>query len=190
MKTVFIIGLRGLFKLRSIPTQSSLSDISKEHGIPLRVFDPAEIEKEKVDIIWVFNLGRILRKPVLQMPSKGCVNLHFGLLPHYRGIMPSFWAHYHGEPFLGITYYKMDEGIDTGPVICQTQIPICSKMNLVDIYQKGFDQAACMIEEVFTCLSGDLLLKQEEAAGPGSYFMMPTWRDIILYKIKFFPYSI
>jgi methionyl-tRNA formyltransferase len=61
---------------------------------------------------------------LLAIPRHGCVNVHPGRLPQYRGPMPTFWALVNGERTCGVTLHKMDAGTDTGPIIDQTIVPI------------------------------------------------------------------
>ncbi len=78
----------------------------------------------KPDLITVTAFGRILHAPILNLPPRGCVNVHGSLLPKYRGAAPVQWAIINGERETGITTMLMDEGMDTGPILLQEQIPI------------------------------------------------------------------
>lgn len=76
------------------------------------------------DLIAVTAFGRILPVPILNLPPKGCVNVHGSLLPKYRGAAPVQWAVINGDTETGITTMLMDEGMDTGPMLLQERIPI------------------------------------------------------------------
>jgi methionyl-tRNA formyltransferase len=76
------------------------------------------------DMIVVAAFGRILPKIILDLPSKGCLNVHGSLLPKYRGAAPIQWAVIQGETETGITIMLMDEGMDTGPILQQEVVPI------------------------------------------------------------------
>src|SRR5438094_4233645 len=76
------------------------------------------------DLIAVTAFGRILPPVVLDLPPKGCVNVHGSLLPKYRGAAPIQWAIINGETETGITTMLMDPGMDTGPVLLQEPVPI------------------------------------------------------------------
>lgn len=100
-------------------------------GIP--VFQPekarhpdavARIAAETPDLIVVVAYGHILPKSVLDIPRLGCINVHASLLPKYRGAAPINWAVVRGETVTGITIMRMDEGMDTGPVLHVREIPI------------------------------------------------------------------
>lgn len=76
------------------------------------------------DFIAVTAFGRILHAPILQLPPRGCVNVHGSLLPKYRGAAPVQWAVINGEKKTGITTMLMDEGMDTGPMLLQEELDI------------------------------------------------------------------
>jgi methionyl-tRNA formyltransferase len=100
-------------------------------GIP--VFQPekarhpdavARIAAEAPDLIFVAAYGHILPKSILDIPRLGCVNVHASLLPKYRGAAPINWAVARGESVTGITIMRMDEGMDTGPMLYVREMPI------------------------------------------------------------------
>lgn len=94
---------------------------------PTKMKDPdflAALAAWKPDLIAVAAFGRILPPAILSLPPKGCVNVHGSLLPKYRGAGPIQWALINGETETGITTMLMDEGMDTGAILLQEQIPI------------------------------------------------------------------
>jgi methionyl-tRNA formyltransferase len=78
----------------------------------------------KADAAVVVAYGRILPPPFLRAPRRGCINVHFSLLPKYRGAAPVNWTIVRGESSTGITTMQMDEGLDTGPILLQQETPI------------------------------------------------------------------
>ena len=92
----------------------------------LVIHQPAKIKNEEAlalftgrefDAAVVVAYGRILPPPFLRAPLLGCINVHFSLLPKYRGAAPVNWAIVRGERETGVTTMLMDEGLDTGPVL-------------------------------------------------------------------------
>ena len=75
-------------------------------------------------IIVVVAYGQILPKSVLNIPKYGAVNVHASLLPKYRGAAPIAWAILKGEEMTGVTTMLLDEGMDTGDILLQTEVPI------------------------------------------------------------------
>jgi methionyl-tRNA formyltransferase len=78
------------------------------------------------EIIVVTAFGQILRPDVLSFPEFGCVNLHASLLPRHRGASPVAASILAGDAETGITFMKMDPGLDTGPILAQSRMPIDS----------------------------------------------------------------
>jgi len=102
----------------------------KEYALSagLEVHQPAKIRTDEAlalfnarefDAAVVVAYGRILPPSFLRAPRRGCVNVHFSLLPKYRGAAPVNWAVVRGERETGVTTMLMDEGLDTGPVLLQ-----------------------------------------------------------------------
>lgn len=76
------------------------------------------------DVIVSVNASQVFKQPLLTLPSYGCINVHGGLLPKYRGRLPSFWALLNGERETGVTVHFMNEELDDGPIILQRRVPI------------------------------------------------------------------
>lgn len=78
-------------------------------------------------VIVVAAYGQILPTAVLELPPHGCLNVHASLLPRWRGAAPIQAAILHGDSEAGVTIMKMDEGIDTGPLLAQSRTAIGSQ---------------------------------------------------------------
>jgi methionyl-tRNA formyltransferase len=84
----------------------------------------ARLAQERPDLLIVVAYGRIFPKGVLDLPPLGAVNIHFSLLPKYRGAAPVQWAIANGETETGVTIMKMSEEMDAGPIYAQARVPI------------------------------------------------------------------
>ena len=125
---------------------------------PLKVRNNEEFIQEikglKPDVICVVAYGKILPKDLLEIPSKGCINVHGSLLPKYRGAAPIQWAVLNGDKVTGITTMYMDEGMDTGDMILKQEVEI------------GKDETTGELWDKLAKIGGELLvetLKQIEA---------------------------
>lgn len=78
------------------------------------------------DLIVVAAYGRILPKSVLDLPARGCINVHGSLLPKYRGAAPVQWAILRGEEVTGVTIMQMNERMDAGDILLQRETAIGS----------------------------------------------------------------
>jgi len=110
---------------------SPIKELALRHGLTLLQPEKAKEEafQEAVrglqpDLFVVVAYGQILPKPVLNIPKYGAVNVHASLLPGYRGAAPIAWAILKGEKVTGVTTMVMDEGMDTGDILLQTEVPI------------------------------------------------------------------
>lgn len=120
---------------------SPVKEKAIELGLP--VFQPRRVrEAEAVevlrqiapDLIVVAAFGQILPKAILDIPPLGCINVHASLLPAYRGAAPIQWVLLNGEQETGITIMKMDEGLDTGPMLLQKKLRIPDTMTGGQLY--------------------------------------------------------
>ena len=112
----------------------NLSEIHKEAlDLGLTVHTPRNFNSEKdqtifrnlnADVAVVVAYGLLLPKPILSSPKLGCVNIHASLLPRWRGAAPIQRAIMEGDDETGICIMKMDEGLDTGPVLSSRKIQI------------------------------------------------------------------
>lgn len=112
------------------PQPPPVKERAAEHGIdvaqPTTAADLADAIEEQgpFDVGVVVAFGRILRAEVLERPRHGMVNVHFSLLPRWRGAAPVVRALMAGDTMIGATIMKLDEGLDTGPIISAQAIDI------------------------------------------------------------------
>lgn len=78
----------------------------------------------RLEAIVVAAFGQILSRELLETPSHGAINLHASLLPEHRGAAPVPWALLRGDSKTGVTTFLMDQGLDTGPILLQRELPI------------------------------------------------------------------
>jgi len=113
------------------------------------------------DVCVVTAYGKILPREVLQIPRHGCVNVHASLLPRFRGAAPIQWAIASGDDQTGVCLMRMDEGLDTGPVIACRQVPI------------GPDDTSETLHERLSQLGGDALREELPRYLAGSLIPVP-----------------
>jgi methionyl-tRNA formyltransferase len=101
-----------------------------------------QLETVRPDAILVVAYGRIIPKWMLDLPRLGCINLHGSLLPKYRGAAPIQWAVANGESTTGVTTMRIDEGLDTGPMLLAEKVRIAPEETAVDLYESLADIGA------------------------------------------------
>ena len=104
-------------------TASPVAVLAREHGLPVlqptTLRDPdvqAELADLGVECAPVVAYGQLVPSAALGIPTHGWVNLHFSLLPAWRGAAPVQHAIWRGDDITGATTFRLDEGMDTGPV--------------------------------------------------------------------------
>jgi methionyl-tRNA formyltransferase len=106
---------------------SPVSRWAIDHEIPLiRPESPEELVGviDNLDCIVTIGFGVLLPEAILKLPRYGFINLHFSLLPAYRGAAPVQRALENGELITGVTVFSLEKGMDTGPVYCSSTISI------------------------------------------------------------------
>lgn len=89
-----------------------------------------------LDVLVVAAYGLILPKPLLDWPRHGCINIHASLLPRWRGAAPIERAVLAGDHETGVTIMRMDEGLDTGPIIARHPVPIAARETAGTLHDK------------------------------------------------------
>ena len=116
---------------RLLPT--AVKAAAEARGLTVMTQDRGAAERRRIteavlaaepDGVVVVAFGHILRDPLLTAPPLGCLNVHFSLLPRWRGVSPVQHAIMHGDQWTGVAVMRMDEGIDTGPVLSVRATPI------------------------------------------------------------------
>lgn len=86
---------------------------------------------------------RIIRPHLFK--TKYLYNIHFSLLPAYKGVYPSVWPILNGEEYAGVTLHKMDQGIDTGDIIAQTRFKLSPNETSFSLYTKLIDKGTSLV---------------------------------------------
>ena len=120
------------------PVQRAAQDL----GLPVRT--PARLRREAaehaafaaldLDVAVVAAYGLILPLPMLAAPRRGCLNIHASLLPRWRGAAPIQAAIMAGDAETGVTIMRMDEGLDTGPMLLKGTVPIGPRAGTAEIH--------------------------------------------------------
>lgn len=106
---------------------------------PVKIRNPEAVDIFRsyvADVTVVVAYGRILPESYLAAFSKGAVNVHFSLLPKYRGAAPVNWAIVNGEAETGVTTMQMDTGLDTGSILLQTATAIGATETAIELVDR------------------------------------------------------
>jgi methionyl-tRNA formyltransferase len=133
-------------------SQTPVRKFAVERGLP--VFQPPGVRTPEVhavlrdaapDVAVVAAYGRILPRDILDLPPRGCVNVHGSLLPKYRGAAPIQWAVIRGEAETGVTVMRMDEGLDTGPILSVSATPVRTDDTAATLFDRLADLGAALL---------------------------------------------
>jgi methionyl-tRNA formyltransferase len=136
-------------------TPSPVAQFADAHGIPvLKTNDVAAVDVSQLDAVIVVAFGAMIPKAQLDAPKFGWLNLHFSLLPKWRGAAPVQRALFAGDTETGITIFRIDQGLDTGPVVGQAACHIGPDENAGELFTRliklGNDELLAVLENLST----------------------------------------
>jgi methionyl-tRNA formyltransferase len=133
-----------------------IKEFALEHGLPVE--QPKKIKTQEAkelfasydaDVAVVVAYGRILPPEFLLAPRRGCINVHFSLLPLYRGAAPANWAIVNGETKTGVTTMFIEEELDSGPILLQRETMIGPEETAPQLMQRLSGVGAELLSETF-----------------------------------------
>jgi len=158
---------------------SDVAVVAAEHGIPMlkpvKASDPdfiRELQDLAPDACPVVAYGALLPAPVLEIPVHGWINLHFSLLPAWRGAAPVQHAILHGDDITGATTFRLDEGMDTGPVFGTVVQPV-----------RPTDTSGILLDEL-AVIGAELLVRTLAAVESGEAAPLAQPSDGVSYAPK------
>jgi methionyl-tRNA formyltransferase len=151
---------------------SPVKEAALARGLP--IFQPANLQSVdaldhlagwRPEVIVVFAFGQLLPRPVLDLPPYGCLNIHPSLLPRYRGPAPVAAAVLAGDRVTGVTIMRMDEGLDTGPILAQAEHPIAADDTTGSLTAKLAEQGGqLLIDTLAGWLAGEIQAQPQDEA--------------------------
>ncbi len=129
-------------------------EVTQPEKIKNNVEFRSQLEAIAPDAIVVVAYGRIIPPWMLALPRLGCINLHASLLPKYRGAAPIQWAVAMGETVTGNSTMLLEEGLDTGPILLQQEIPIASGQTATDLFDALAKAGAPLVVDTLAGLDG------------------------------------
>lgn len=144
--------------------------LAQRHGIP--VYQPATFKDAiaqaqlavlRPELVVVAAYGKILPQAVLDIPAKGCINVHGSLLPKYRGAAPIQWAVINDEPMAGVTIMQMAQGLDTGDMLLKKETPVGENETAGDLFGRIAELGAWALSEAVAALDTLTPVPQDDA---------------------------
>ena len=135
--------------------QSVVGDWGNEHQIAvIKPENSSELvgKIEELDLVLTIAYGVLLPQTILDLPKNGFLNLHFSLLPAYRGAAPVQRALQNGDIVTGVSVFQLDKGMDTGPLFAQESIAIDTSWRSFELLQQLADLGPGVVQRAFTMI--------------------------------------
>jgi methionyl-tRNA formyltransferase len=149
--------------------QSPVRRVAESRGIPVvapeKIRDPEllkTLQGWNPEIIVVVAYGRILPKTILDLAPYGCLNVHYSLLPKYRGAAPAAWTIINGESVSGVTTMKLVEKMDAGPIYLQEATAVAPDETTGSLQAKLAPIGARLLFETLRRLKVGSLIAEEQ----------------------------
>ena len=167
--------------LRAKVKKQSIASACQRYGVPCEevadVNAPAFLEHLRQagpDLLISASCPQIFKKPLIELPPKGILNIHGAILPQYRGVMPSFWMLANQEKQAGVTIYFVNEKIDAGEVCGQRIFEIKPRESLDQFIRRSKMIAADLLGEVLEKIARGKPALRPINLAEGSYYSWPT----------------
>ena len=159
---------------KSLP--SPVRRVAEKHGLPVAAPEKlrgpdflAVLERWAPRLIVVVAYGRILPRAILELPRHGCLNVHYSLLPKYRGAAPVAWAIINEEEKSGVTTMLLVEKMDAGPIFLQEEVPLVPDETAASLQAKLIPIGANLLLETIRRLKDGSLAPKEQNEAEASY---------------------
>jgi methionyl-tRNA formyltransferase len=152
-----------------------------EHEVNGSVF-LNKLHEMKPDLIVSVAASVIFKNELLALPRLGCVNIHSGMLPRYRGMMPVFWQMYHDEAKVGVTVHEMTPELDDGRILLQREVDLEQGETLDSVIRRTKQLGAHMIVEVVDRIEQGNVDYRANPGNESSYFTFPSKTDVKEFK--------
>lgn len=146
------------------------------------------VKQAKPDLFISAGYDKIIKKDILEIIPY-CINIHFGLLPKYRGSYSLPWAIINNEPYIGVTLHKIDEGIDDGSIIFQEKIRNDYQKSCKDIYLYAVDKGVILVKRFYELYSNNKNIQADSQEETNASYYSPKfpndykidWKQLTIY---------
>jgi methionyl-tRNA formyltransferase len=185
-----LLRMKNLYYRIFAPSRiSAIENVCNQHDIECRKIEKVNsrdfrdfLSDKEIDVLVSVACPQILKSKILQIPRKAAINIHYGLLPNYRGQYPSFWVLANGEQYTGVSVHFMTRKVDAGDILVQVKEKI-----------KPDDTFYSLVARLKTTIGPEALLQAlkkidagDLSAIPnvieqGSYFSFPSRKDMRIF---------
>ena len=182
------IEIQAVFTHKDNPNENlwfrSVAEVAAKNNLP--VFSPEDINHPlwvsrikamNPDVIFSFYYRNMVKQPILDIPARGCINLHGSLLPKYRGRVPINWALVNGEKETGVTLHYMTIQPDAGDIIARQAFPIEDRDTAYDLHMKAADAARDLLKKTLPLIQNGTAPRIKQNDAEATYFHGRTPAD-------------
>ena len=142
------------------------------------------LESLDLDLIVSFSAPTVFKQRLLETPRSGCINLHCSLLPKFAGLLPSFWALYHGNSPLGATVHRMDTRIDNGAILGQVEVPAPPSKSMFSVIQATKSAGGRLMVSVVRQFMSHSVIESENLFNEDDYYTWPSVEQIRDFRMN------
>ena len=187
-----VMGVRTIFRIcagvidrltgfRVFNGTTSVKHVAKRIGAEFRevknINDPQYVQHIRdlaPDLIISYSAPQVVHPELLGIPKHGIINVHGALLPHYRGLLPSFWYLYNDEKIGGATVHMMSADIDDGAIVEQGSVDISDCKTMVQLMKKTKLLGGELMVKAIEGYANGTATTRPNLTEEGSYFTWPT----------------
>jgi methionyl-tRNA formyltransferase len=183
--TVVLASRTALAKAR----RRSVASACRHHGVR-HTFIPNvnapefldELRSLATDVVVSVSCPQIFKSPLIELPAKGCLNVHGALLPQYRGVLPSFWMLANGERRAGVSVYFVNEQIDAGDLCAQRAFDVLPHESLHEFLLRSKAIAAELVLQALADIERGTVERRRLDLSQGSYYSWPNGADVERFR--------
>jgi methionyl-tRNA formyltransferase len=161
---------------RDIPCHAAADVNAPAFLDELRAIDP--------DVTVSVSCPQIFRRPLIELPRRGSLNVHGAILPSYRGVAPSFWMLANGEERAGVSVYFVNEQVDAGDLCGQRVFDIAPDDTLDRFLRRSKAIAADLVLEVLRDIEAGTVIREPLDLAAGSYYSWPTPEAVERFRAR------
>jgi len=166
--------------LRAKVAKQSIESVCRHESIAHRAVSDVNtpeflnrLRREETELLISVSCPQIFRRPLIELPPRGILNIHGAILPHYRGVMPSFWMMANGETQAGVSIYFVNEKIDAGDLCGQQLFPTDGGESLDMFIRRSKRIAADLLLRTVDAVQAGTIERRPLDLAAGSYYSWP-----------------
>jgi len=180
------LGLRAVMaKVRG----QSVASVCKKYGVTYGLVPDVNAENFRnqlreagTELLVSVSCPQIFKKPLIELPPLGVLNIHGAILPHYRGVLPSFWMLANQEKNAGVSIYYVNEKIDAGELCGQRIFEIVPGESLDEFITRSKAIAADLLLEVLGKIEAGTVTRTPLNLADGSYYSWPDKEAVVRFR--------